>query len=61
MLKTIAILLFIIPTLSSAFGITAFILYKKHKLGDPFPVEFTNHDCQLIAEYKCNEKDIYNY
>lgn len=59
MLKIVAFMFFIIPTLTSAFGVTAFILYKKHKLGDPYPVEFTNHDFQIITEFKCKETDIY--
>ena len=54
----LAFLLFIVPTLSIAFGITAMILDRKHKIGDLSYVEFTKHYAQTITQFECSKKEL---
>ncbi len=54
----LAFLFFIVPTLSCAFGITAMILDRKHKIGDLSYVEFTKHHAQTITQFECSQKEL---
>ena len=46
----------IIPTLSVAFGVTATILDRKHKIGEQTDVEFSKHHTRIIEQFETSEK-----
>ncbi len=45
----------ILPTLSTAYGVTAIILDRKNKIGDINPVEFNKHLSKTIDQFECSK------
>ena len=60
---TIGTILFIslftlIPTFAIAYGITATVLDRKHKLGEFSYVEFFKHQSRTLEQFECSERDL---
>ena len=48
----------LIPTFAVAFGITATILDKKHKIGELSYVEFSKRHERTLEQFECSRKDL---